>query len=35
MLGKVFPRFVENSPLAVMVRGTLERMLGAEHLDAW
>jgi hypothetical protein len=35
MLGKGFARFVEKSPLAVMVRGTLERVLGAEHLDAW
>jgi len=35
MLGKVFQRFVENSPLSVMVRGTLERVLGAEQLDAW
>jgi hypothetical protein len=35
MLGKVFARFVEKSPISVMVRGTLERVLGAEHLDAW
>src|SRR5215813_13110924 len=35
MLGKVFARFVEKSPIAVMVRGTLERVLGAEQLDAW
>jgi Transposase DDE domain len=35
MLGKVFDRFVEKSPISVMVRGTLERVLGAEHLDAW
>ena len=35
MLGKVFDRFMEKSPLSVMVRGTLERVLGAEHLDAW
>lgn len=35
MLGKVFQRFVENSPLSVMVRGTLERVLGTEQLDAW
>ena len=35
MLGKVFQRFVENSPISVMVRGTLERVLGAEQLDAW
>jgi hypothetical protein len=35
MLGKVFDRFVEKSPISVMVRGTLERILGADHLDAW
>src|SRR6266702_4679677 len=35
MLGKVFARFVEKSPLSVMVRGTLERVLGAEQLAAW
>jgi IS4 transposase len=35
MLGEVFQRFVEKSPIAVMVRGVLERVLGAEALDAW
>jgi hypothetical protein len=35
MLGKVFARFVEQSPISVMVRGTLERVLGADQLDAW
>jgi hypothetical protein len=35
MLGKVFDRFMEKSSISVMVRGTLERVLGAEHLDAW
>jgi hypothetical protein len=35
MLGKVFDRFVEKSPIAVMVRGTLARVLGADQLDAW
>ena len=35
MLGKVFDRFVEKSPISVMVRGTLERVLGAAQLDAW
>jgi hypothetical protein len=35
MLGKVFARFVEKSHIAVMVRGTLERVLGAEQLDTW
>ena len=28
MLGYVFQRFVQRSPLSVMVRGTLERVLG-------
>jgi hypothetical protein len=31
----VFARFVEKSPISVMVRGTLERVLGADQLDAW
>ena len=35
MLGEIFQGFVEESPISVMVRGTLERMLGAEALDAW
>src|SRR5256712_11744931 len=35
MLGKVFARCVEKSPISVMVRGLLERVLGAEQLDAW
>ena len=35
MLGKVFDRFVEKSPLSVMVRGTLERVLGADQRNAW
>lgn len=35
MLGKVFERFIEKSPISVMVRATLERVLGAEQLDAW
>jgi hypothetical protein len=35
MLGEIFQRFVEKSPIAVMVRGLLERVLGAEALDAW
>jgi hypothetical protein len=34
MLGKAFERFVEKAPVAVMVRGILERILGAETLDA-
>lgn len=35
MLGEIFQGFVEESPISVMVRGTLERVLGAEALDAW
>lgn len=34
MLDKVFERFVEKAPVAVMVRGILERVLGAQALDA-
>jgi len=33
-LGKVFERFVEKAPVAVMVRGILERVLGPEALNA-
>jgi IS4 transposase len=35
MLGAVFARFVDHSPISVMVRGTLERVLGADPLDLW
>jgi hypothetical protein len=35
MLGKVFERFVEKSPISVMVRAVLERVLGADRLDLW
>lgn len=35
MLGNIFERFVEKSPISVMVRGTLERVLGADQLDLW
>ena len=35
MLGKVWARFVAKSPIAVMVRGTRERVLGAEQREAW
>ena len=35
MLGEVFERFVEKSPLSVMVRASLERVLGADRLDLW
>ena len=32
MLGVVFDRFVEKSPRSVMVRATLERVLGTDRL---
>jgi hypothetical protein len=35
MLGEVFERFVDRRPISVMVRGTLERVLGADPLDLW
>ena len=35
MLGAVFERFVEKSPISVMVRATLERVRSAERLDRW
>ncbi len=35
MLGQVFERFAQKSPISVMVRGMLERVLGTEQLDAW
>lgn len=35
VLGEVFTRFVEKSPISVMVRGMLERVLGTEQLDDW
>ena len=35
MLGDVFERFVEKSPISVMVRGTLERVLGPDPRDGW
>jgi hypothetical protein len=35
MLGDVFDRFVEKSPISVMVRGTLERVFGPDPLDLW
>jgi len=34
-LGEVFERFVEKSPISVMVRASLERVLGADRLDLW
>lgn len=33
ILGSVYERFVESAPVAVMVRGTMERCLGPETID--
>ena len=35
MLGAVLEKFVEKSPISVMVRAALERVLGADRLDLW
>ncbi len=35
MLSDVFNRFVEKSPISVMVRASLERVLSADRLDFW
>jgi len=35
MLAQVFERFVEKSPISVMVRAALERVLSADRLDLW
>jgi hypothetical protein len=35
MLGDVFERFVQKSPISVMTRASLERGLGADRLDLW
>ena len=35
MRGDVFERFVEKSPISVMVRAALERVLRADRLDLW
>jgi len=35
MLGAVVEKFVEKSPISVMVRASLERVLGADRLDLW
>lgn len=35
MLGEVLERFVEKRPIAVMVRASLERVLGADRLALW
>jgi hypothetical protein len=33
MLGKIFERFVESSPISVMARGLLERVLSSNQVD--
>ena len=34
-LNPVFERFVEKSPISVMARGTMERVLNPEQLNEW
>lgn len=34
-LKPVFERFVEKSPISVMARGTMERVLNPEQLNEW
>lgn len=34
-LNHVFERFVENSPISVIARGTMERVLNPEQLNEW
>ncbi len=33
LLGEIFERFVEQSPVTVMVRGVLEKVIAPEKLD--
>lgn len=33
MLGAIFKRFVEQSPVSVMVRGLMERTFSSEQID--
>src|ERR1051326_1143679 len=33
LLGRIFERFVEKSPLSVMARGVMEHALNTEHLN--
>ena len=35
MFSEVFERFIQNRPVAVMVRVLLESLLNADHLDRW
>jgi len=34
-LGKVFAAFAKESPVCVMIRGAMERILEPEKLDEW
>jgi len=34
-LNPVFERFVEKSPISVMARGTMERILNPDQLNEW
>ena len=35
MLGDIFKPFIEASPLSVMMRGLVERLLNPEQMDQW
>jgi hypothetical protein len=35
MLAEIFHAFIQESPVSVMVRGLLERLLHPEQLDEW
>ena len=35
ILSEVFQRFVNESPISVMGRGLMERMLNRQQLDEW
>lgn len=35
MLSPVFGPFIKNSPISVMARGMLERVLNPDQLDEW
>ena len=33
--GKIFRRFMEQSPISVMARGLMERAFNSEKMDGW
>jgi len=35
MLSDLFKPFIEGSPLSVMMRGLVERLLNPEQMDQW